>query len=98
MSFFQWQGDDLLLICHIQPRAKETSIAGTHNDKLKIRVSAPPIDNKANQQITSFLAIEFDIKKSNITLVSGQQHREKKFLIKSPKNIPKWFQHLSKNN
>jgi len=92
MSFYQWQGDDLLLICHIQPRAKETSISGIYDDKLKIRVNAPPVDNKANQQIISYLANEFDVKKSNITLISGQHHRDKKFLIKTPKQLPTWFQ------
>ncbi len=98
MSFFEWQGDDLLLKLHVQPRAKENSINGIHGDMLKLKIKTPPIDNKANKDITTYLANEFNVTKTNVTLLSGQQHRDKKFLIKSPKELPGWFKELSADN
>jgi len=91
MAFYQWQGEDLLLKLHVQPRAKENCIIGIHGDMLKLKIKAPPVDNRANKEITVYLANEFSVNKANIKLISGQQHRDKKFLIKSPKEFPGWF-------
>lgn len=98
MSFYQWQDNDLLLKLHAQTRAKENSITGIHGDMLKLKITAPPVDNKANKEITAYLANEFSVNKADIKLISGQQHRDKKFLIKSPKELPEWFKELSENS
>ncbi len=95
MSFYQWQDKDLLLKLHVQPRAKENSIVGIHDDSLKLKIKSPPVDNKANKEIASYLANEFSVTKASIELVSGQLSRDKKFLIKEPKVLPEWFKELS---
>jgi uncharacterized protein len=95
MSFYQWQDKDLMLKLHVQPRAKENSITGIHDDMLKLKIKSPPVNNKANKEITSYLANEFNVTKSNIELVSGPLHRDKRFLIKEPKVMPEWFKELS---
>lgn len=96
MSFYQWQDKDLLLKLHVQPRAKENSITGIHGELLKLKIKSPPVDNKANKEIVSYLAKEFSVTKSNVELISGQLHRDKKFLIKDVKVLPEWFKKLSK--
>lgn len=98
MSFFEWREKNLLLKLHVQPRAKENNITGLHGDMLKLKIKSPPVDNKANKEITSYLAKEFSITKANVELISGQLNRDKKFLIKEPKVIPEWFEELSKNS
>jgi uncharacterized protein len=95
MSFYQWQDKDLLLKLHVQPRAKENSITGIHGDMLKLKIKSPPVDNKANKEIVSYLAKEFDIAKSHIELISGQTSRDKRFLIREPKMLPGWFKELT---
>lgn len=95
MAFYQWQDKDLLLKLHVQPRAKENSVTGIHDDMLKLKIKSPPVDNKANKEITSYLAKEFSVSKSNVELISGQLHRDKKFLIKEPTLLPEWFKKLS---
>ncbi len=95
MSFYQWQSKDLLLKLHVQARAKENCITGIHGDMLKLKIKSPPVDNKANKEIVSYLAKEFNVTKSNVVLISGQTHRDKKILIKEPKALPEWFKELS---
>ncbi len=95
MSFYQWQGKDLLLKLHVQPKAKENTIVGIHGESLKIKIKAPPVDNKANKEITNYLAKEFKVSKSSVDLISGQTSREKRFLIKEPELLPEWFKELN---
>ncbi len=95
MAFYEWQGNELLLKIHVQTRAKEDSVVGLHGERLKLRVNAPPIDNKANQHIINFLANEFSVKQSDIKLISGQKHRDKQLIIKHAEHLPGWFNVLS---
>lgn len=91
MTHYQWQSDALLLHCHIQPGAKLTEVAGIHGDRLKIRLQAPPVDGKANEALIAFLAGEFGIAKSAISLVRGQSSRQKTVKINQPQHLPAGF-------
>ena len=64
---------------HAQPGAKRTEFAGLHGDAIKIRVHAPPVDGKANEELIRFLAESFSISASNVTLVRGDKSRTKVF-------------------
>ncbi len=88
MSFYRWDGDDLLLACHLQPKASTDAFAGLHGDRLKIRLSAPPLDGRANAQLRVFLAAAFGVSKSQVTLESGQQSRQKRVRIQRPRVLP----------
>ena len=65
------------LTLHIQPGAKKTEIAGLHGDALKIRLSAPPVDGKANEALVKFVAEALKLPKSAVNLKSGQTSRRK---------------------
>ncbi len=95
VSFYDWRGKDLILNIHVQTRAKENSITGLNGDRLKLRINAMPIDNKANQHIIHYLANEFNAKQSDIKLLSGLKHRDKQMIIKQPSQLPDWFNDLS---
>ncbi|MBL1142148.1 MAG: YggU family protein [Proteobacteria bacterium] len=95
MSFYDWQDKNLLLKLHVQPRAKENSIVGIYNDNLKLKIKSPPVENKANKEIASYLAKEFSVTKSNVELISGQLNRDKKFLVKGVNVLPEWFKDLT---
>lgn len=88
MPFYQWRGADLMLDCHLQPGAKTMGFAGIHGERLKIRISAPPVDGKANALLLAFLAGAFAVSKQQVTLLSGQQSRQKRVLIASPQQLP----------
>ncbi len=95
MAFFEWQDKNLLLKLHVQPRAKENNIVGIHDDSLKLKIKSPPVDNKANKEVVSYLAKEFKVTKASIEIISGQLNRDKKFLIKEPIMLPEWFKEFS---
>ena len=71
----------MIVSLYIQPNASKTEIVGEHNGALKIKVKAPPVDGKANEEVIRFLSKKLDIPKSKIQLVSGQTSRHKRFLI-----------------
>lgn len=87
-GFYQWRGADLLLDCHLQPGARSIGFAGQHGERLKIRISAPPVDGKANEMLLAFLAEEFDVGRRQVSLLSGQQSRQKRVLIEAPGRLP----------
>jgi len=61
----------------VQPRASKNEIAGIHNDRLKIRLTSPPVEGAANQACVKFLAKQFGVAASRVTLVSGAASRNK---------------------
>lgn len=87
-THYQWQGQDLILLCHLQPAASKTEFSGLHSDRLKIRVKAQPIDGKANAAIIEFLSCEFLVAKNHVTIEQGETGRHKTIRIESPKRIP----------
>ena len=70
-----------LLELHIQPGAKLTEVAGEHGGRLKLKISAPPVDNKANAFLLSWLASKLGIPKSGVHLVRGATSRQKTVAI-----------------
>jgi len=71
----------LLLRLHVQPRAANNGLAGLHEDMLKLRLTTPPVDGKANKAVIAFLAKLFNLPKSSLTIKSGQQSRSKTVAI-----------------
>jgi len=87
-GFYNWRGDELLLDCHLQPGASRIGFAGLHGERLKIRISAPPVDGKANSMLLAFLAKAFAVSRQQVTLVSGQTSRQKRVAISAPLRLP----------
>lgn len=84
MSYLAAQKDgSLLLTVYIQPRASSTRIIGLHGEAVKIGISAPPVDGKANAAVIEYLAGFFRIPKSAVSIKSGRQSRTKHLLLKS---------------
>ena len=82
MPYLSSQSDgSLLLKLHVQPRAAQNRIAGLQGEALKLRLSAPPVDGKANKAVLAFLADLFSLPKSALSLKSGQQSRQKTVLV-----------------
>ncbi|HSX72255.1 MAG TPA: DUF167 domain-containing protein [Pseudomonas sp.] len=88
MSWFRWDGEDLLLDCHLQPKASRDEFAGLHGERLKIRLTAPPVEGKANAQLQAFLAGAFGVAKSQVVLESGELNRQKRVRIRAPRTLP----------
>ena len=72
-------GDAIVLTVHVQPRAGRTAVVGRHGDAMKLRVAAPPVDDRANEAATTLLGEILDVAPSQIELVSGARSRVKRF-------------------
>lgn len=91
MAFFRWEDGDLLLNLHVQPRASRDEFGGPHGDALKLRITAPPVDGKANAHLVRFLATTFDVPRGNIELLTGTTGRRKTFRIRAPRRLPSFL-------
>jgi uncharacterized protein (TIGR00251 family) len=80
--------DHLVLMLHVQPGAKRTEIAGVYGgaaeERLKIRLAAPPVDGKANAELLRFLAAAFGVPLRAVTLLRGETSRQKTVQIARP--------------
>lgn len=73
------EGIDLLV--RAQPGAKKSGVLGMVGDAIKLGVSAPPEDGKANEALVELVADLLGVRKSGVSLVSGKSARGKRFRI-----------------
>ena len=88
---YAWQGDDLLLFCHVQPSASRDECVGLHGERLKIRIRCAPIDGKANTHLCQFLADAFGVARSQVSVTAGTSSRQKTVRIQQPRQHPAWL-------
>ncbi len=69
------RGVDLPL--HVQPRARRNETAGLYNGALKLKISAPPVDDAANRSVVEYFASLLDLPRSRLSIVSGMKSRDK---------------------
>jgi len=72
---------DIVLKVYLQPKSSKNEIVGEYRDGIKIKVTAPPVEGKANEALIRFLAKEFGISPSCIEIIKGQHSREKTLRI-----------------
>ncbi len=73
--------DGCWLTLRATPGASRSEIAGVEPGWLRIRLTAPPVDGKANQELIRFLAKLLKISKSSIVISSGESSRLKQIKI-----------------
>ena len=78
----------LVLTLHVHPGAKRTEIAGLHDNALRVRLAAPPVDGKANAELRRFLADAFGVPLRNVALVRGETSRDKIVRVYAPVRRP----------
>jgi uncharacterized protein (TIGR00251 family) len=66
-----------------QPGARRSGASGAWNGMLKVAVTAPPEDGRANADLARALAQIFGLRASAVRLVSGARSREKRFRIEA---------------
>ena len=65
----------------VQPRASSDEIVGEHQDGLKIRLTAPPVDDRANQALCKLLAMRLKVPLTAVRIASGERSRTKRVEI-----------------
>lgn len=72
---------DIILKVYLQPKSSRNEIVGPYRDGIKVKVTAPPIEGKANEALIRFLAKELGISSSYIEILKGHHSREKTLKI-----------------
>ena len=65
------------LAIRVQPRAKRTEVAGERGQAIVIRVSAPPVDGKANEAVCKLIAQRLGVPARAVRVVRGEKARDK---------------------
>lgn len=86
--FHRWEGDTLVLRLRVQPRASRNSLGERFGDRIKLYLTAPPVDGKANAALIAYLAGAFGTPKSRIRIRRGELGREKDIEIEAPTRLP----------
>ncbi|MBK8957912.1 MAG: DUF167 domain-containing protein [Proteobacteria bacterium] len=94
MAWYRWQAGALILELKVQPRARHNGVEGLHDDALKVRITAPPVDDKANEALCRWLADDFGAARAAVTVLRGATSRNKVVQIARPTVAPPWFGEL----
>lgn len=78
------QGKDGARLLHVkvQPRSSRCAIEGVEGDLLKVKLTAPPADGEANEQLINLISKELGVPKSNIRIIRGETSRNKTLEIR----------------
>src|SRR5258708_39414921 len=71
----------VVLPFRVQPRSSKNEIVGVMDGALKIRLQAPAVENRANQELCAFLAELLKRPKSAVRILSGERSRNKRVEI-----------------
>ena len=69
--------DGVMLPCMIQPRSSQNKIIGLYGELLKIKLTAPPVDGKANAALIKYLSKVVNMPRGTMTITSGLTSRRK---------------------
>ena len=69
--------DGIIIEVKVAPRSSKKGIAGVMENTLKVKLTAPPVEGAANEQLIEILAEEFGVKKSNVVILKGESSRRK---------------------
>ena len=83
----RWDGADLVLALRVQPRASRDELL-IDGERVRARITAPPVDGAANAHLLRFLADEFGVSPARVQLVRGLSGREKVVRVHAPARLP----------
>jgi uncharacterized protein len=87
-------GSGIEVRLHVMPRAKCNGIQGSYNGALKIKITAPPVDDAANRAIIQYFSNLLGIPKSSLGILAGSKSRDKTLQIRGL-SLRAFLDHLS---
>jgi len=73
--------EDIILKVYLQPKSSKNEVVGPYRDGIKVKVTAPPTEGKANEALIRLLAKEFRVSPPCIEILKGHRSREKTLKI-----------------
>lgn len=87
----RWDQSDLLLYVYIQPKAAVDKVVGIFQNAIKIQITAPASDNKANEHLMRWIAKACKVPLKHVSVENGAYSRYKLIRILSPQQLPAWL-------
>lgn len=87
--------EEVFVKVYLHPKSSKNEILGPFRDGIKVKITAPPVEGKANEGLIRFLAKQWGISASQIEIVRGHHSREKILKI-SGQGPPEWLKDLPK--
>lgn len=82
MAWLAATSEGVVLLLHCQPGAKASRVVGLHDERLKLQLQAPPLENRANEALVAWLADQLSVPRKQIEILSGQTSRQKRVLVR----------------
>lgn len=82
MIALESHAEGVLLKVRAQPGARKNAVGGEHNGALKVAVTAPPEDGRANEALVELLAEVLQVRRSEVVVLRGATSRDKTFLLR----------------
>ncbi len=87
--------DGIIFKVRVQPKSSKNEVCGLYQDALKMKLTAPPVEGKANRALLNFIADCLGIKKSQVEIVAGHTGRLKTIkVIGNKENLVKKIQDI----
>jgi len=69
--------DYLVINVKVEPRSSRSGIVGPYGDAIKVKLTSPPVEGKANRELVEVLAKNLGIAKKNVEIISGKSSKNK---------------------
>jgi uncharacterized protein (TIGR00251 family) len=69
-------------VVRVQPRASRDEIVGEYQDQIKIRLTAPPVDDRANEALRKLLATRLNVPMAAVRIAAGERSRTKRVEVR----------------
>ncbi|MCI0505409.1 MAG: DUF167 family protein [Gammaproteobacteria bacterium] len=89
---YRWSGKDLILSVVVQPRASNNALVGIQGAHIKVRLTAAPVDGKANELLIKQLAQWFRVPASRVSIEHGDTSKRKIVRIQQPERLPEFIE------
>jgi uncharacterized protein (TIGR00251 family) len=70
-------GNEITIKIKVEPRSSKSGVMGRYGDSLKVKLTSPPVEGKANKELVEVLSKAFGIKKIDIEIISGKNSKNK---------------------
>lgn len=88
MSGLRRNPGDLELDLRITPRGARNQVLGIARGRLRLKVTAPPVDGKANEAVIQYLSELFTVPRAHVSIVRGHRGRDKTVRIEPAPSVP----------
>lgn len=80
-AWWSWSAGSARIAVRVVPGARKTEVADTTGESLRLRIAAPPVEGKANDEVCAFLARELGVRASAATILRGDKSRDKSVTV-----------------